>query len=71
MGIGVACEVLPGLVTVRMVGGALLVRYPRPWMVMEVLTAFVPILTHLHGACGLLLEGHLPHVGSVTDLGSI
>jgi hypothetical protein len=32
-----------GLVTVRMVGGALLVRYPRLWMLLEVLTAFVPV----------------------------
>jgi hypothetical protein len=50
---------------VRMVNGALLISYPRPWMLVEVLTAFVPVHRLLHGACGLLLEGHLPYVGSV------
>jgi hypothetical protein len=47
-----------------MVGGALLVRYPQPWMLVEVLTAFVPVLRLLHGAYGLLPEGHLPYAGS-------
>jgi hypothetical protein len=51
---------------VRMVGGAWLVRYPHPWMLVEVLTAFVPVHRLLHGACDILLEGHLPYVGSVT-----
>jgi hypothetical protein len=54
-----------GLVAVRMVGGALLVCYPQPWMLVEVLTTFVPIHRLLHGACDLLPEGHLPYVGSV------
>jgi hypothetical protein len=48
-----------------MVGGTLLVRYPRHWMLMEVLIAFVPAHRLLHGAWGLLLEGHLPYTGSV------
>jgi hypothetical protein len=63
---GLACEAPFVLVAVRMVGGALLVHYPRPWMLVEVLTAFIPINRLLHGACCLLLEGHLPYVGSVT-----
>jgi hypothetical protein len=48
-----------------MVSGVLLVRYIRPWMLVEVLTGFLPVHRLLHGACGLLLEGHLPYVGSV------
>jgi hypothetical protein len=56
---------MSGLVMVRMVGGTLLVCYPWPWMLMEVLTAFVPIHRLLHGVCGLLPERHLPYVGSV------
>jgi hypothetical protein len=55
-----------GLVTVRMVGGELLVCYPRPWMLVEVLTAFILVHRLLHGACGLLPKGHLSCVGSVT-----
>jgi hypothetical protein len=61
-------DALPGFVLshrVRMVSGALLVRYPWPWMLVEVLTAFIPIYRLLHGACALLPEGHLPYVGSV------
>jgi hypothetical protein len=54
-----------------MVGGTLLVHYPRPWMVVEVLTAFILVHRLLHGACGLLPEGHLPYVGSVTACMSI
>jgi hypothetical protein len=50
-----------------MVGGVLLVRYPQPWMLMEVLTTSVPVHRILHGACGLLPDGHLPYVGSVTE----
>jgi hypothetical protein len=42
-----------------MVSGTLLVCYRWPWMLVEVLTAFIPI------ACGLLPEGHLPYEGSV------
>jgi hypothetical protein len=38
---------------------------PRPWMLVDVLTVFVHVHRLLHGACGLLLEGHLPYVGSV------
>jgi hypothetical protein len=49
-----------------MVGDALLVCYPWPWMHVEVLTAFVPVHRFLHGACGLLPKGHLPYVRSVT-----
>jgi hypothetical protein len=49
-----------------MVGDALLVCYPWPWMSVEVLTAFVPVHRFLHGACGLLPEGHLPYVRSIT-----
>jgi hypothetical protein len=48
-----------------MVGGALLVRYPRPWMLIKVLIAFVPFHRLLHGACGLFPEGHLTYVGGV------
>jgi hypothetical protein len=33
-------------------------------MLLEVLTAFVPVHRLLHGACGLLPEGHLSYVGS-------
>jgi hypothetical protein len=40
-----------------MVGGALLVHYARPWILMEVLTTFIPVHRLLHGACGLLPEG--------------
>jgi hypothetical protein len=41
---------------VRMVGGALLVRYPRPWTLVEVLTAFVPVHRLLHGALLVVLK---------------
>jgi hypothetical protein len=37
----------------------------------EVLTAFVPVHRLLHGACGLLLEGHLPYAGSVCQVMSV
>jgi hypothetical protein len=49
-----------------MVGGVLLVRYPRPWMLVEVLTAVIPVHWRLQEACGLLPEGHLPYAESVT-----
>jgi hypothetical protein len=48
-----------------MVSGALLVRYSRPWMLVEVLNAFVAVHRLLHEACDLLREGHLPYAGSV------
>jgi hypothetical protein len=49
-----------------MFDGSLLVCYPRHWMLVEVLTAFVPFHRLLHGACGLLPERHLSYVGSIT-----
>jgi hypothetical protein len=55
-----ACEAPSCPVAVRMAGGGLLVRYPQPWMLVEVLTAFVHVHRLLHGACGLLPKGHLP-----------